>query len=75
MNCSTRRGLMLYGIKIGGEYFDLSEQGESERVFNYCEQKFGYDGYQWEEIKNNFYYEELGELLKLKGIQYEEFIE
>ena len=66
---------MLYGIKIGGEYFDLSEQGESERVFSYCEQQFGFDGYQWEEIKNNFYYEELGELLKLKGIQYEEFIE
>ena len=66
---------MLYAIKIGTVYFDLSSLDECKQSFLYCEQKFGFDGAQWEEIKNNFYYEDLGDLLESIGVNYEEFIE
>lgn len=66
---------MLYAIKIGIEEFDLNKLGEADRVFKYCEERFGFEGSQWEEIKSNYYYEDLGELLEYNGVNYEEFIE
>lgn len=66
---------MLYAIEIGSEKFDLNEIGEGKRAFSYCEKKFGFKGSEWEEIKSEYDYERLDELLDSVGVRYEEYLE
>lgn len=66
---------MLYGIKIDSEYFDMNKPDEAKRMFAYCEQRFEFRGDEWERIKMDFDYDEMGELVKNKGVNYQEFIE
>jgi hypothetical protein len=66
---------LLYGIKIGFEEFDLNIFGETDRMFKYCEERFGFNSEKWEEIKSEYDYELLGEMIESLGVNYEEFIE
>lgn len=66
---------MLYAIKIGNEEFDMYSPSDTERMFSYCEKRFGFEGSQWEEIKDNYGYKELSELLESIGVKFEKFYE
>lgn len=66
---------MLYAIEIGSERFDLSETGEGDRAFLYCENRYGFKGSEWETVKSEYDYERLGDLLASIGVRYEEYVE
>ncbi|MED3562314.1 hypothetical protein [Bacillus xiapuensis] len=66
---------MIYLIKIDFEEFDVNKVSEIRRMFSYCQEKFGFKGERWEEVKLDCDYESLGIMLEAIGVDYQEYIE
>lgn len=61
-------------ITIGFKTFDLEGGNTMDQVFAYAEEKFGFNGDEWDEIKENFETEDMGKLIEGQGEEYSEVI-
>lgn len=59
-------------VTIGNENFDVDTLEEIKKMFLYCEKRFGFKGDEWEEIKGEFDYEGLGEMVENTGVYFSE---
>jgi hypothetical protein len=67
---------LVYGIRVGGhfgEYFDVTYIEESRRMYNYCENRYGFKGVWWEKIKDDNNLELLEGIFKVLDVSFEEY--
>lgn len=62
---------MLYGMAISDVYFYFGDDGDSvQDIFKYCEERYGFNGEEWEKAKEDFDSDVLEDLLKRKDIRF-----
>lgn len=69
---------MIYSIRVGGkngafgESFDMGMGRDgADKLFEYCESRYKLSGKQFEEIKKEYDYEGLAEMVKELGVEFE----